>query len=45
MTIDSDGIHTDVNTHDLLLQDMWIHGHTDRGVNGPIGGTRHLHKM
>jgi hypothetical protein len=36
---DSDGIRTDVNTHDLLLQDMWIHGHTGRGVKGPIGGT------
>jgi hypothetical protein len=36
---DSDGVHTDVNTHDLLLQDMWIHGHTGRGIKGPIGGT------
>ncbi len=35
---DSDGIHTDVNTHDLLLQDMWIHGHIGRGIKGPIGG-------
>jgi hypothetical protein len=35
---DSDGIGTDVHTHDLLLQDLWIHGHTDRGVIGPIGG-------
>jgi Putative Ig domain len=34
----SDGIFTDVHTHDLLLQDMWIHGFTDRGVIGPIGG-------
>jgi Putative Ig domain len=34
----ADGIFTDVNTHDLLLQDMWIHGFTDRGVIGPIGG-------
>jgi Putative Ig domain len=33
-----DGIFTNVNTHDLLLQDMWIHGFTDRGVIGPIGG-------
>ncbi len=36
---DSDGVSTDVHTHDLLLQDMWIHGHTDRGIIGPIGGT------
>lgn len=35
---DSDGIGTDTNTHDVLLQDMWIHGHTDRGILGPIGG-------
>jgi hypothetical protein len=34
----SDGILTDVNTHDLLLQDMWIHGFPDRGIIGPIGG-------
>ena len=36
---DSDGIQTDVNTHDILLQDLWIHGHPDRGIIGPIGGT------
>ena len=36
---DSDGIQTDTNSHDLLLQDMWIHGHTDRGIIGPIGGS------
>ena len=35
---DSDGMATDVHTHDLLLQDVWIHGHTDRGIIGPIGG-------
>ena len=35
---DSDGIGTNVQTHDLLLKDMWIHGHTDRGIIGPIGG-------
>src|SRR5271170_723106 len=35
---DSDGVVTDVHTHDLLLQDMWIHGHVGRGVKGPIGG-------
>ncbi len=36
---DSEGVITDTSTHDLLLQDMWIHGHTDRGIIGPIGGT------
>ena len=35
---DSDGISTDTATHDILLQDLWIHGHTDRGIKGPIGG-------
>jgi hypothetical protein len=35
---DSDGVRTDANTHDVLLQDMWIHGHPGRGVKGPIGG-------
>lgn len=35
---DSEGITTDNHTHDVLLQDLWIHGHTDRGIIGPIGG-------
>jgi len=35
---DSDGILTDIYTHDLTLTDMWVHGHTDRGVKGAIGG-------
>jgi len=35
---DSDGVTTNVNTHDVLLQDLWVHGHTDRGILGPIGG-------
>lgn len=35
---DSEGIVTDVNTHDVLMQDLWVHGHTDRGIKGAIGG-------
>lgn len=35
---DGSGITEDNHTHDLLLQDLWIHGHTDRGIIGPIGG-------
>ncbi len=35
---DSDGIHTDIATHDLLMQDLYIHGHVGRGIKGPIGG-------
>ena len=34
---DWDGIHTNTQTHDVLLQDLWIHGHTGRGIIGPIG--------
>lgn len=34
----TDGIETDVHTHDLLLQDVSVHGFTDRGIIGPIGG-------
>jgi hypothetical protein len=32
------GITTNNSTHDILLQDMWIHGFTSRGIIGPIGG-------
>lgn len=32
------GIFTDVNTHDVLLQDMYIHGFPDRAIIGPISG-------
>ncbi len=35
---DDSGVWTDVNSHDLLLQDLWIHGHPSRGVQGAIGG-------
>jgi hypothetical protein len=34
----SNGVLIDTNTHDLLLQDMWIHGFTNAGLQGPIGG-------
>lgn len=33
------GIITGTSTHDLLLQDMNIHGFTSRGIIGAIGGT------
>ncbi len=35
---DGDGIITDPLTSNVLLQDMWIHGHTDRGIIGAVGG-------
>jgi hypothetical protein len=34
-----EGVVTDQGTHDVLMQDMWIHGFPDRGVLGAIGGT------
>jgi hypothetical protein len=33
------GIGTNNQTHDILLQDVWIHGFTSRGIIGSIGGT------
>jgi hypothetical protein len=35
---DSNGIQTTTGTSNVLLQDLWIHGHTGRGIKGPIGG-------
>jgi hypothetical protein len=32
------GFETDVNTHDVLMQDLNIHGFADYGIFGPIGG-------
>jgi hypothetical protein len=32
------GISTDVNTHDITLSDLNIHGLTADGIRGPIGG-------
>ena len=32
------GILTDTHTHDILLQDLDIHGLTSRAIIGPIGG-------
>lgn len=34
----SNGLSTNTGTHDILLQDVWIHGFTSRGIIGPIGG-------
>jgi hypothetical protein len=35
---DDDGIKTDNTTSNVLLQDLYIHGHTASGIVGPIGG-------
>lgn len=32
------GAYTSTGTHDLLLKDLWVHGFTDRGLIGAIGG-------
>jgi hypothetical protein len=34
-----DGIATFTGLHDVLFQDLYVHGFTNRGVIGPIGGT------
>ena len=35
---DDEGIRTDQNTSHITLQDVYIHGHNDAGLFGPIGG-------
>ena len=36
---DGAGLHFNVQTGNLLLQDIYIHGHKGSGISGPIGGT------
>ena len=35
---DSNGVGTDATTANVLLEDVWIHGHPSSGIQGPIGG-------
>ena len=35
---DTDGVVTNNTTANVLLQDVSIHGHTESGIQGPIGG-------
>ena len=35
---DSDGIEENNTTSNVVLNDLWIHGHPGRGIKGPIGG-------
>ena len=35
---DTDGIATNNKTANVTMTDLWIHGHTSRGIIGPIGG-------
>jgi hypothetical protein len=34
----ANGIRTDNAMHDILLQDVWIHGFSSSGIYGPLGG-------
>jgi hypothetical protein len=42
---DGSGIWTDSKTAGVTLQDVWIHGHTTSGIQGPIGGTINLSRV
>ncbi len=42
---DGDGIWLNNQSHDVLLQDIWDHGHTDRGIIGAIGGLITANRM
>ena len=42
---DGSGIWTSNTTSNVLLQDLWIHGHTTSGIQGPIGGAITLSRV
>jgi hypothetical protein len=42
---DANGILTTDATSNVLLQDMYIHGHTNSGLQGPIGGAITLNRV
>ena len=42
---DSNGIQTNDKTANILLQDIWDHGHVNRGIIGPIGGTINVNRV
>jgi hypothetical protein len=42
---DSNGVGTSNTTSNVLLQDVWIHGHTTNGILGPIGGAVALNRV
>jgi hypothetical protein len=42
---DSDGIATSASTSNVLLQDLWIHGHPANALHGPIGANITLSRV
>ncbi len=42
---DENGIVTDNKTSNVLLQDVYIHGHTTSGIQGPIGGALTMNRV
>jgi len=42
---DGSGIETSSTTSNILLQDVFIHGHTTSGLQGPIGGVVKLNRV
>jgi hypothetical protein len=42
---DANGISMDDKTANVLLQDVWVHGHTASGIHGPIGGAIALNRV
>ena len=42
---DGSGIWTSNTTSNVLLQDVWIHGHTTSGIQGAIGGPISLSRV
>ena len=42
---DSNGIVMNSTTSNALLQDLYIHGHTNTGIQGPIGGVITLNRV
>jgi hypothetical protein len=42
---DANGIVTTNTTSNVLLQDVYIHGHTNSGLQGPIGGAITLNRV
>lgn len=42
---DSNGIVTDNKTANILLQDVYVDGHTNSGIQGPIGGAITMNRV
>ena len=42
---DSNGIMTDTKTANVVLQDVYIDGHTNSGIQGPLGGAITMNRV